>query len=600
MAEQHPAASSERLAPFLKKAYELVSDPETDHITSWTQSGQTFVVWKPTEFARELLPRYFKHNNFSSFVRQLNTYGFRKVDADSWEFSNEGFVRGNEEALGGILQPSAALIPSSTSLPSEGLDIRGAPAIGVQPRQGSLDTQPSALPEGEIMESYGSRTLGPGVPSRPSEEQPSTPVSGAPVQTFSHRGRSSAAHFGERFPPPPAQDPLDSPAHARPQLVQAHQQGGASQAFGPATTSVVRPVAASLEGSTYSLMGEMNARLAGLGQMRSNLENANAQISALHLTVGQLHLAVQAQHAAQQQANAVAQEAQAAQTHQLHARLTLMEDWATGQAQSNAGWRESQETKTQGSEDRQKQLLAQTQHILMQQATLTSQVQAVTESQTALCARVAKLEASAESAPGPPMSAQVAAIIGSQGLPQGSGTQTRLDERLTDLEQTVDRLAQKDADEPSSKAQKTATMPDIQRSTETMLSPLQPLQASSIMPPTGPFSQVAHIPRAESVAAKPGTSPSSQSPIPASASATLPLPKAKEVAQSRGLSPVEESAALEPEGRQASTAGILASHLSAAGTVTSVTSEALPLPSALARTLGSNIKHLPSSFQPRE
>ena len=61
-------------APFLTKTYQLVDDPAVDDVISWNEDGSTFVVWRPAEFARDLLPKYFKHNNFSSFVRQLNTY----------------------------------------------------------------------------------------------------------------------------------------------------------------------------------------------------------------------------------------------------------------------------------------------------------------------------------------------------------------------------------------------------------------------------------------------------------------------------------------------------------------------------------------------
>ncbi|KAI9308601.1 hypothetical protein BJ944DRAFT_155948 [Cunninghamella echinulata] len=99
------------VAPFLNKVYGMVNDPSTDDLIRWSEDGKSFFVVRHEDFARTVLPRFFKHSNFSSFVRQLNMYGFHKVphlqhgvlhsdsDSEQWEFSNPHFQRNQPDLL---------------------------------------------------------------------------------------------------------------------------------------------------------------------------------------------------------------------------------------------------------------------------------------------------------------------------------------------------------------------------------------------------------------------------------------------------------------------------------------------------------------------
>ncbi|KAM0838751.1 hypothetical protein ACQ4PT_060763 [Festuca glaucescens] len=124
--------------PFLIKTYAMVDDPGTDDTISWNESGTAFVVWRRAEFERDLLPKNFKHSNFASFVRQLNTYGFRKVGIDRWEFANDCFRRGQKHLLGAIqrrkgIGAGPPMIPTAIPISPTPTSSGGDPAVSSSP-----------------------------------------------------------------------------------------------------------------------------------------------------------------------------------------------------------------------------------------------------------------------------------------------------------------------------------------------------------------------------------------------------------------------------------------------------------------------------------
>ncbi|XP_022174109.1 heat shock factor protein isoform X2 [Myzus persicae] len=88
MPDDNPV-NDQRISLFLRKLWTLVCSKETDNVITWSEDGDSFIINNPVEFCK-VLPRYFKHNNFMSFVRQLHIYGFSKRVSDVDHTSNHG------------------------------------------------------------------------------------------------------------------------------------------------------------------------------------------------------------------------------------------------------------------------------------------------------------------------------------------------------------------------------------------------------------------------------------------------------------------------------------------------------------------------------
>ncbi|EJD02158.1 uncharacterized protein FOMMEDRAFT_109355 [Fomitiporia mediterranea MF3/22] len=124
---------------FVKKLYKMLEDASFQHVVSWNQAGDAFVVKDMNEFTKSILPRMFKHSNFASFVRQLNKYDFHKVkNSDdnqfgehSWTFKHPDFQIDRRDALENIKRKVPAQRKSTANVRGQGNSPAVSPSDGV-------------------------------------------------------------------------------------------------------------------------------------------------------------------------------------------------------------------------------------------------------------------------------------------------------------------------------------------------------------------------------------------------------------------------------------------------------------------------------------
>ena len=93
--KQHNARTKDLLSPLLSKGvsakeltfpvklHMILSNPDLEDIITWLPHGRSWTISNHKAFEERIIPLYFRHGRFSSFARQVNGWGFRRVTQGS-------------------------------------------------------------------------------------------------------------------------------------------------------------------------------------------------------------------------------------------------------------------------------------------------------------------------------------------------------------------------------------------------------------------------------------------------------------------------------------------------------------------------------------
>ncbi len=111
-----PITAPGRIPNFPAKMMAILSRPDLADIISWMPHGRSWKVHKPREFEVKVIPTYFEHSKFSSFIRQANGWGFRRIISkgpDRNSYYHEMFLRGKPHLIKLMKRPTTTGRPQA-------------------------------------------------------------------------------------------------------------------------------------------------------------------------------------------------------------------------------------------------------------------------------------------------------------------------------------------------------------------------------------------------------------------------------------------------------------------------------------------------------